>query len=54
MLVYASEGGFTHSDVYNMPVYLKRFYLKKLTELKKKEKERMDAQQSKMKRAGKR
>ena len=32
------EGGFTHSDVYNMPVYLRTFYYKKLVDAKKKEK----------------
>ena len=25
-------GGFTHSDVYNMPTYLRRFYYSKLAE----------------------
>ena len=29
--------GFTHSEVYNMPVYLRRFYYKKLLDVKKKE-----------------
>ena len=32
--------GFTHSDVYNMPTYLRRFYSNKLTDqLKKEQKE---------------
>ena len=29
--------GFTHSDVYDMPVYLRNFYYKKLVETRKKE-----------------
>ena len=29
--------GFTHSDVYNMPVYLRNFYYKQLAETRKKE-----------------
>tara|TARA_R100001377_G_scaffold31791_2_gene17360 strand:- start:4792 stop:4956 length:165 start_codon:yes stop_codon:yes gene_type:complete len=31
--------GFTHSDVYGMPIYLRNFYFKKLNEVKKKENE---------------
>ena len=30
--------GFTFSDVYNMPVHLKNFYLREFMDLKKKEK----------------
>ncbi len=29
--------GFTHSDVYDMPVYLRNFYYKKLSDTRKKE-----------------
>ena len=38
-MLYFSEGGFTHSQVYNMPIYLRNFYFKKLLEIKKNEKE---------------
>jgi ribonuclease HIII len=39
--------GFTFSDLYIMPVYLRKFYLKKLTEMKKKESDQMkDAQKT--------
>ena len=31
--------GFTHSDVYNMPVYLRNFYYNELSETKKEENE---------------
>ena len=40
-LVYYGNG-FSHSDVYNMPVYLRKFYHKKLIDLKKEEKKEID------------
>ena len=40
-LVYNAQG-FTHSEVYNMPVYLRRFYLQELLDVKKLEKEHME------------
>jgi hypothetical protein len=44
-LMYYGKG-FTHSDVYDMPVYLRNFYHKKLTDTKEKEnKEIQKAQQ---------
>ena len=36
-LLYYSNGGFGHTEVYQMPVYLKRYYLRHLTSVKKKE-----------------
>ena len=39
--------GFTFSDVYNMPVHLKNFYLREFMDLKKKEKEQIDNAQPK-------
>ena len=36
-LVYYGQG-FTHSDVYDMPVYLRNFYTQKLIETRKEEK----------------
>ena len=41
MLSYYSNGAFTFQDVYNMPVYLRRFYTKQLEEAKLKESEAM-------------
>jgi hypothetical protein len=38
-LVYFSKGGFGHNEVYNMPVYLRNFYLKQLYDTKKQEAE---------------
>jgi len=34
--------GFTWSEVYTMPIHIRRFYFKKLADAKKKEKEQMD------------
>ena len=39
--------GFTFSDVYNMPVHLKNFYLREFMDFKKKEKEQIDKAQPK-------
>ena len=36
-LIYNSQGGFTHDEVYNMPIYLRYFYLRCLIEQKEKE-----------------
>lgn len=36
-LCYYSQGGFTQSEVYQLPVHLRQFYLRKLTATKEKE-----------------
>lgn len=36
-LLYYSNGGFTFDQVYNMPVYLRTFYLKQLEDAKRQE-----------------
>ena len=41
--------GFTFSDVYNMPVHLKNFYLREFMDLKKKEKDQIDKANQKAK-----
>ena len=41
-MCYHSQGGFTHSEVYNMPVYLRNFYLKELEDAKEKEQKAYD------------
>ena len=41
--------GFIHSDVYNMPVYLRNFYYKKLSDTRKKENEEVKKAQQKNK-----
>jgi|TARA_R110002012_G_scaffold70325_1_gene181231 hypothetical protein len=33
--------GFTHSDVYDMPIYLRNFYYKQLSDTRKKENDEM-------------
>ena len=42
-LCYYSNGGFTQSEVYALPVYLRRFYLKKLVDAKKQETDQHDS-----------
>ena len=34
--------GFTHSDVYTMPIYLRNFYYKQLSDTRKKENEEIE------------
>ena len=47
-LVYHGGGGFIHSEVYNMPTWLRRFHIQKINEhVKKQNKEMEDAQQGK-------
>ena len=43
------SNGFTWSDVYFMPTYLRRFYFSKLVELKKKEAEEAAVRKAKSK-----
>ena len=40
-LIYYSEGAFTFGDVYEMPVYLRKFYTDKLVEARKRENEQV-------------
>tara|TARA_R100000995_G_scaffold83624_1_gene60027 strand:+ start:412 stop:588 length:177 start_codon:yes stop_codon:yes gene_type:complete len=39
--------GFIHSDVYEMPVYLRNFYYKQLSDTRKKENEQIKKSQQK-------
>ena len=41
--------GFIHSDVYNMPIYLRNFYYKQLVDTRKKENEEIKKQNQKSK-----
>jgi hypothetical protein len=43
------SNGFTWSDVYHMPIYLRRFYFNKLIELKKREADEVKKANSKAK-----
>tara|TARA_Y100000004_G_C8839294_1_gene379760 strand:+ start:646 stop:834 length:189 start_codon:yes stop_codon:yes gene_type:complete len=38
-MVYYGNGGFTFNDLYTMPIYLRNFYAKKMTEAKQAEAE---------------
>ena len=40
-LVYHGGGGFIHSEVYNMPTWLRRFHIQKINEHIEKENEEM-------------
>ena len=39
MLCYYGKGGFTHDEVYNMPRYLRTFYLKQIEKIATKQSE---------------
>ena len=41
--------GFTHSDVYEMPIYLRNFYYKELSDTRKKENEEIKKAQRRTK-----
>jgi hypothetical protein len=45
-LIYNANGGFTHDEVYEMPVYLRYFYLKLLVRRREQEEEEMKNSQS--------
>lgn len=53
-LVYFSKGGFGHNEVYNMPVYLRNFYLKQLHDTKQQEAEATKAAAAKSTKPSKR
>jgi hypothetical protein len=42
LLCYHSQGGFTHDQVYNMPIRYRQYYLQKLSELVEKQQEEID------------
>jgi len=44
-----SKGGFTFSDAYNLPIYLRSFYLKRLQTFYKKEVEELRKEMNKHK-----
>tara|TARA_B100001113_G_C20828579_1_gene499999 strand:- start:213 stop:374 length:162 start_codon:yes stop_codon:yes gene_type:complete len=51
-MVYGSDGAFDFTSIYNMPVFLKRFYLNLLIEQKTKEDEQMKKHQAKINKTG--
>ena len=46
-LVYHGGGGFIHSEVYNMPIWMRRFHIQKINEHNKKQQELIDKQKGK-------
>jgi hypothetical protein len=44
-MIYNSNGGFTWSDIYHMPIKLRDFYWNELIKSKKTESEQIDAAQ---------
>jgi len=48
-LIYHGNGGFTFSDVYNMPLWARKFYITKIVEFKENEKQAYEKQMKKSK-----
>ena len=48
-LMLHSKGGFTFSDAYNLPIYLRKFYLKRLQTFYKKEADEFKKEMNKYK-----
>ena len=44
-LCFHGKGGFTHTEVYEMPTYLRRYYITKASKHYEKEKEQMEKAQ---------
>jgi len=47
-LMYYGNMGFNFTELYNMPIFLRNYYYRKLVDVKKKEKERHDAEVDKI------
>ena len=43
--MFHGGGGFKHSEVYNMPIWMRMFHIKKISEHNKKQQEEMDKAQ---------
>jgi len=43
--VYHGGGGFIHSEIYDMPIWMRLFHISKINEWNKKQKEEMDKSQ---------
>lgn len=46
--MYYGKMGFTHDDLYNLPVNMRNFYYRKLSETRKKENEEHEREASKI------
>jgi hypothetical protein len=49
-LVFHGGGGFTFSDVYNLPLHIRRMYVSNLVKIKKSEQEQIQKANSKVRR----
>jgi hypothetical protein len=49
-LVFHGGGGFTFSDVYNLPLHIRRMYVSNLVKIKKSEQEQITKANSKVRR----
>lgn len=50
-MIYFGGGGFTFDDLYNMPIYLRNFYIKSMVDAKKEEADEVKKMQTKQKRS---
>lgn len=50
-LCYHTNGAFTHNEVYNMPINLRNFYIKKLVDLKNEEDDQVKKREAEVKRS---
>ena len=41
-LVYHGGGGFIHSEIYNMPIWMRRYHIQKINEYNKKQNEKIE------------
>jgi len=41
-LVYHGGGGFIHSEIYNMPIWMRRYHIQKINEYNKEQKEKQE------------
>ena len=46
-LVYHGGGGFIHSEIYNMPIWMRRFHINKISEFNEKQNEEIRKAQGK-------
>jgi hypothetical protein len=45
--VYHGGGGFLHSEVYNMPIWMRKFHIQKINEFNKKQEEELEKKRKK-------
>ena len=45
-LVYHGGGGFIHSEIYNMPIWMRRYHIEKINEFIRKQEEELKKQKT--------